>query len=346
MAIRLLEEEVHAACAEIASQGERPTSLTLLDKLGRGSLTTITKYLNSWNASGNAQAIDAESLPAVIKLPESLSKEGEDLLKKMWNVAKNLTDAELEIQREALKQAEIENREKVEEAFKFSEAQAIKIDRIEEEINVINNQLDTELTEHKKTASQLNEADKVNVGLSKDNEQLKNEILELKKQIVALEDTNKAVNQSKQVLQENHTKDIQQKDSEIKGLDTQGTKLQASLEQAVKSHDQLKSDIKNKESELSGRIIELEKVGVRYESSMTDLDLVKTDLTKTKAELSERSVELEKVKVRYETSTEELKTLKADYQKANKIAGDADKMVSNLEGQLAVYKSFDTADKK
>ena len=41
MAVRLTEEEVHIACAEIAAQGERPTSLNLLDKLGRGSCSEL-----------------------------------------------------------------------------------------------------------------------------------------------------------------------------------------------------------------------------------------------------------------------------------------------------------------
>ena len=88
MALRLTEEEVHAACAEIAAQGERPTALILLDKLGRGSLTTITKYLNSWNASDEAKVLGVESLPAIVELPPELTKDGEGLIKKIWAVAK------------------------------------------------------------------------------------------------------------------------------------------------------------------------------------------------------------------------------------------------------------------
>jgi len=44
MASHRLTEEAHTACLEISSQGELPTSLTLLNKFDRGSLTTITKY--------------------------------------------------------------------------------------------------------------------------------------------------------------------------------------------------------------------------------------------------------------------------------------------------------------
>lgn len=110
---KLTEEEVHAACVELAAQGERPRAISLHEKLGRGSLSTITKYLNSWNASDEAQALKADALPTVVRLPDELSKDGEDLLKRMWNTAKGIADAELEIQREALKQAEQANQLKV-----------------------------------------------------------------------------------------------------------------------------------------------------------------------------------------------------------------------------------------
>jgi len=310
MASRLIEEEVHIACAEIAAQGERPTSLNLLDKLGRGSLTTITKYLNSWNASDDAQAIDAESLPAVVQLPSELSKEGEDLLKKMWNVAKNITDNELEIQREALKQAEIANQSKVKEAFKFSEAQAMKIERLEEDLTTLKEQFDGEFTKHKETRNSLNDAEKENIGLTKDNDQLKQEIIDLKNQVEKLDSLSKKADQEKQALQNSHTKEISSKETEIKSLDMQTHKLQTSLDISVKSNDQLKSDIKSKAKELSSQTIELEKIGVRYE-----------------------------------TMTEELRVIKSDFKKVNKISSDAEKQVAKLEGQLEVYQLMDEQKK-
>ena len=54
MAQRLTEEDIHTACTEIAAQGERPTALTLLNRLGRGSLTTISKHFNTWIVSVDA----------------------------------------------------------------------------------------------------------------------------------------------------------------------------------------------------------------------------------------------------------------------------------------------------
>jgi len=63
MASLRLTEEVFTACSEISAQGERPTSLTLLGKIGRGSLTTITKY---------------RFTACFTQLPEELSKDGNE----------------------------------------------------------------------------------------------------------------------------------------------------------------------------------------------------------------------------------------------------------------------------
>jgi chromosome segregation ATPase len=302
----LTEEEVHAACVELAAQGERPRSVALYKKLGRGSMSTITKYLNSWNASDEAQAMKPDALPMVVKLPDELSKDGEDLLKRMWNTAKGIADEELDIQREALKQAEQANQAKVEEAFAFSEAQSMKIDRLEDELAELQAELQEERGAHAQAIARLNEAEKINVGLSKDNDRLQHDIAELKKQLAALEEANKAAGQEKQELQKQHAAAIKQKDAEIKTLDMQVHKLQTSLDAAVSSNEQLKTDIKAKASELSKRTVEVETLSVRYESA-----------------------------------TAELKTAKADLKAANKAVSDAEKLVAKLEGQLEVYVSLE-----
>ena len=304
MAQRLTEEKVHAACTEIAQQGERPTSLILLDRLGRGSLTTLTKYLNSWNDSDEAKILGVESLPAIIELPPELTKDGEGLIKKIWAIAKGIADEELDIQREALKQVEINNQAKVEEAFKFSEAQSLKNERLEDTLATLKAQLDEKHSDYVQAINQLNAAEKVNVGLSKDNEQLQHEMSDLKGIVLKLEESNKAATQDKQALQQQHDTALKQKDTENRSLEMQIHKLQSELDSMINANNQYKVDIKEKTAELSIRIIEFEKLTVRFDSA-----------------------------------TSELKTVKADFKTANKIASDAEKLVSNLEGQLKVYKS-------
>jgi chromosome segregation ATPase len=343
---RLTEVEVHAACSSIAAQGERPTALTLLEKLGRGSLTTITKYLNTWNASDEAKDLGAETLPAIVKLPSELTRDGEDLIKKMWSIAKGIADEELDIQRDALKQAEIATNKRVEEAFAFSEAQALKIERLEDELQALQAELVSEQNSHTQAAIKLNEAEKVNVGLVKDNDQLKSalaaartelveehdnhaktaaqmkeldkagigltfELNELKKQLATLEEGIKTAAREKQDLLKEHAEALKQKDANIRTFDNKVHELQTSLESVTKTNEQIKADLNHSESELSARIIEIEKITVRYETAIVELDAVK-----------------------------------AEFKEVTKTTTDAEKLVANLKGQLEVYKSLDKPSAK
>jgi len=190
---RITEEQVHAACMEISAQGERPTALKLLDQLGSGSLTTITKYLGTWNETNQAQTIKTETLPAVIKLPDDLAKSGEDLVKKVWNIAKAMADKELEVHSEALKQAEASTHAKVEEAYKFSDAQSTKIEQMEDTLAAMKNDFNNLQSDFIQTRDKLNETEKLNVGVSKDNEYLALTITEQKQKIAELENLNGAL---------------------------------------------------------------------------------------------------------------------------------------------------------
>jgi DNA repair exonuclease SbcCD ATPase subunit len=294
---RLTEEDVHEACAELAGRGERPTALTLLQYLGRGSLTTITKHLNSWNATDEAKAIGVEALPAVVELPSELVKDGEGLIKRIWAVAKGLADEELDIQREALRQAEIANQAKVEEAFKFSEAQAQQIEQLDDAFMSLKKQLDDAHAEWRQASADLLEAQKTIVAVSKDNDQLRHEISDLRSQLAAAA-------QEKQALLQKHETALGQKDAELRSLDNEVHKLQASLASTGEANDQLKAELKNCTPELSKRVIEWEKLNVRYQAA-----------------------------------TDELKTAKEGLKAANKTASEAEKQVAHLEGQLAVYQA-------
>jgi chromosome segregation ATPase len=229
---RLTEKDVHAACIDIVALGERPTALILLKHLGRGSLTTISKYLNSWNATDQAQATKAEALPAVVKLPSELAKDGEDLVKKVWHTAKALADAELEIQREALKQAEMINQAQVDEAFKFSEDQEAKIEQLEETLTALKEEHSGLHRNLAQTKDKLTDAEKLNVGLSKDNEQLTFSIADLKQKIAALLE-------EKQASQEA----LKQKDAERAGKDVELAKLSVRYEAAALELTALKADL-------------------------------------------------------------------------------------------------------
>lgn len=46
---RLQESEVHEVCRQLISTGQKPTIVKLFNQLQRGSMTTIQKYLNTFN---------------------------------------------------------------------------------------------------------------------------------------------------------------------------------------------------------------------------------------------------------------------------------------------------------
>lgn len=317
---RLTESDVHAACSEIIEQGEKPSALKLLDKLGKGSLTTISKYLTTWNDTDEAQASEVESLPAVVALPERLTSEGEDLLKKIWNVAKSIADADIEIQREALKQAELANQAKVEEAFAFSEAQSLKIERLEEELESARSELANEKKAHSEAEKALNDVEKNNVGLAKDLDQANEKNAELAKLVADLEAKNKVVEQGMIALKEQQAKEIAGKDAEVKSLDMQVHKLQSSLDSAVKTKDGLRADIKGMAVELKNSQSEAVKLAAFYENASKKINDLESDI---KAIIADGKTELSEVK----------KELKA----SQKQASDADKEVAKLEGKLEVY---------
>jgi chromosome segregation ATPase len=129
---RLTEEEVHTAADELKENGVKVSSIEVYKFLGRGSLTTITNFLKTWNQEETMTA-----LPALISLPESLSKAAEQLIIKLWAESQILADKEINVQREALRQAEALAAEKIAEAEAFSEEQAAKIEALETQIEAI-----------------------------------------------------------------------------------------------------------------------------------------------------------------------------------------------------------------
>lgn len=126
---RLTEKEVHAAAEELQLNGGKVGSIDVYRYLGRGSLTTITNFLKTWNQEEKTPA-----LPALIMLPEALKKTAELLIVKVWAESQALAEQELKSQQEALRQAEAMVNEKIAEAEAFSEEQARQIETLKTEI--------------------------------------------------------------------------------------------------------------------------------------------------------------------------------------------------------------------
>lgn len=98
----ITEQEVFDVAQGIAAQGETPSTLSVHKALGRGSYSTIQKYLKAWENSDQAREAHIDTLPAVVNLPDALADDAVGLGKKMWKVANDLAEAKLDRERLAL----------------------------------------------------------------------------------------------------------------------------------------------------------------------------------------------------------------------------------------------------
>lgn len=255
---RLTEQEVHQAAQNLIDSGEVVSSLTLLRALGRGSLTTITKYMSTFN-QGNEDSQHPE-LSSFTEIPETLSRSTKLLAIKIWTESQQIANKELENQREVLQKAAQLSAERVKEAEAFSDEQTKRLEEIEQgygqEIEELRNSLNISNTELKEKTERLNRTI-IELEIAKnENDSLKITVQETKNQLSELKTTKevdltelKQDNQSRVEELKMELKDqvnalyrfkessseIQNKlDTENKRLDLQVAKQQMSLDMMSK----------------------------------------------------------------------------------------------------------------
>jgi len=255
---RLTEQEVHQAAQNLIDSGEVVSSLTLLRALGRGSLTTITKYMSTFN-QGNEDSQHPE-LSSFTEIPETLSRSTKLLAIKIWTESQQIANKELENRREVLQKAAQLSAERVKEAEAFSDEQTKRLEEIEQgygqEIEELRNSLNISNTELKEKTERLNRTI-IELEIAKnENDSLKITVQETKNQLSELKTTKevdltelKQDNQSRVEELKMELKDqvnalyrfkessseIQNKlDTENKRLDLQVAKQQMSLDMMSK----------------------------------------------------------------------------------------------------------------
>ncbi|NOR71772.1 MAG: hypothetical protein GQ532_19145 [Methylomarinum sp.] len=140
---RLTETEVHEAAQSLIDESQVVSSLSLLRILGRGSLTTITKYMSSFNRNNT----DLNNLtPSFTEIPESLARSTRLLAIKIWAESQEIANKELESQREVLQQAVKVSTDRVKEAEIFSDEQTKRLEEIERNYEEKIEELKTSLT--------------------------------------------------------------------------------------------------------------------------------------------------------------------------------------------------------
>lgn len=90
MATRLIEQEdVSKACNDLIRAGEEPSTIKVRKILGKGSHSTIQKFIKTWKESEDGKAVQVDLLPAVVDLPPEF-KEGADIfIKQIFKLAED-----------------------------------------------------------------------------------------------------------------------------------------------------------------------------------------------------------------------------------------------------------------
>ena len=237
---RIQQDEVFEAANSIAALGEKPTTLKVHKKLGRGSYSTITKHLKSWEQSDTAQEIKAEQLPAEAPVPEELQEEAQAYIKRAWFAAKNLADAQLDIERTALDAAKSEYQTELEQAINLADDAAEKLEITESENEQLSKNLadaDHNISEQKNVIAKLtDELSSVSADLNISVAENKN----LEKSNIELNADIKNAQSNLIVSQKNET----ELKAKIEQLNTDNLKQQ-------NSNVQLSSDVKNLQSQLA-----------------------------------------------------------------------------------------------
>jgi len=248
---RLTEQDVHNAIAEMIAAGDKPSALNLLKMLGRGSLTTISKFMTSYFSALDAGTGEVNP-PALMEVPREIGLSSELLVKKLWADARALANQEIESQRAALVQAEAEAALKVTEAMEFSELQARRIEELE---NLVD-ELRTMLNDEKHEMGKLQETIKA-MTLDGSHELRKRELAEhdvelLKKHI---NDYKKTID-TLTIKSEADIRSLKEKDRTIKELEKLNNALelnvgkqQLALDQQANNLDALKKDLAEQRAE-------------------------------------------------------------------------------------------------
>ncbi|MFL1732987.1 DNA-binding protein [Moraxella oculi] len=90
-------EQIHRVADELTQQGESVTQMSVRNRLGGGSFTTIGEALKTWRAEqdNNAQL-------AKIVIPAEIEERAELLVAQLWDIAQSLANDRLQKDREAL----------------------------------------------------------------------------------------------------------------------------------------------------------------------------------------------------------------------------------------------------
>ena len=89
------KEDVIIICDQLQAEGVTPTSTRIRKQLGRGSLSTVVRYLKEWRAGSSPEASEA------LQIPDGLMSIVESFGRQAWEHAVGAAEEALAEEREA-----------------------------------------------------------------------------------------------------------------------------------------------------------------------------------------------------------------------------------------------------
>lgn len=293
---RLKQSEIDEACNAVMQRGERISTTIIHKELGeRGSFSTIQKMMKDWQARNPEQSDRVENLPLKVEIPETLKDAGENALKVFWHTARELAHNELEVQRESLKKAEEDINQKIEELQEFSDNQTNTIEVLREQLGQMTAE-NTELkanqeTTHATLASLTEELQQARHELELsniENQTLAQRFAEAKElhelQVSELKTTLAEREAENTKIRADFDTRIKASEETAKGLHTQITRLQTTLDGQMEKVEEAKAE--------RAEALSAEKQAIERAAALAgklELVLVENKELKTKPEASKNT---------------------------------------------------------
>jgi chromosome segregation ATPase len=208
-------EDVEEVIQGLLETGDRPTVLNIHAALGRGSYTTIGKYLKAWEESNQSRRGQSESGDQ--ELPSVLASDAMAMFKRMWQQAVKAERLALEVERSELARREEQNELKIEGILNRAEQTYQQVE-----------DLQAQLAE---TQGQLKDQTETRIQLEK----------ELALKAAALEQSEKTVARQEQKI-ESLTSKHEAKLEEVTRLNSEVSRLNADIERATLAAEQEKRE--------------------------------------------------------------------------------------------------------
>lgn len=194
-------ETIFAAADALVADGKKPTLAAVLTAIGRGSSTTVNKYMQEWRGERQPSAPVAPANAA----PPAVADKGARFINDLWSAALELANEGLTADRAELDRERAEIHGQLQETAEYADQQAEKADRLTTEVEKLSAKLEQESHEHASTHQLLEGALRDNVRLESQYNNAIDRQQELKAEVAELVERHKQTNAAREKAEKQAT---------------------------------------------------------------------------------------------------------------------------------------------